>query len=1141
MLKKLAYFTGWLVVLCLSLLFCFTLGLWQNWRTSSILLLWLLMLLLAVLLWALFLACLQLFRGRKERRWLAKYRLSRREYVLLKHWKTGASVIKRIQRKRHRLPWFLLIGEQSGKSTLLGSSGLPLFYGEMDDAVPGPTRTLRWWFFRRMGILDLSSNFLVGGAAFRQGWERIAHWCTKMPMPAGIIITLSVSELLNDESNTLHAMARKVRALIEPLIQHFGEQLPLHIIVTQCDRFPGFSLWQRQLSDAQRQQTLGYSWNIPPHIDGEDPHTLQPLFSALKEGLSSVRLSMGRPFHLSAQDYSLLLDFPENIARLEPPLRLFLASLCEPNAYFSHTSLSGVWFTATEPQANNRARRTSVFAHHLLTEGLCMLSQHRIRPRWYHRPKGKVFIAVLLAVCVGWLGISAMQTANRLQHDITHMSPTALAAFLEQDEQLPTASLMTFPFSPILRQQQTLAGARLARIVATPRPLPQTFQAYQQRVLAASLEQQREYILQLANALLVWQEMRDHAILSVLQQRPAIAGELQQYRYPATVSPLTRLALERYHMQSPEGEQWLQTARALLINLVNRDPSLEWLLSPSPQMPALHASTYWPSLSQDNTLSGGWTRKGEAMLAVWMAQIERAAGGVQPVFERAREQRFARKQDAWSQFLSNVSATLSKASLPVLTHNQLIALSQGQSQAMQFANRAIKELDDVPSSQAQPWLTTLRSLQRLALTSGRTPLMNKAQQIDSRFRHSLAAWLRAQPVAASVDNEQPVQQAWLQWQNARNEAVNDAMAQGPRSDRLTRGMFTIPAEGGEQNPLLKLTPALIRLKEHLSGTVTDTGSAAVWSLYEEDTHRLLAYAMMQSACWLNEQWKSQVIWPLGKDEEQRSYEEQQALSQKSVAEFLRGPAKAMLSATRHGLDAATYAGMSVPLTTDFLLLARQVMTPDMLQDVPQRGSTLDADKRAMLQAKADGLTLQLAELAKQKWKIQLSSMPATVPEGARVIPTGTQLTLHCQKGDQQLISMNFADQSGFVWQPGECSGVTLSVLFPDFTVRYQLSGDDAWPAFIRRFPDGEALLSSDEFGDDTALLNQLGIKHLLVRFKVSDPQPIEDAWQRWHDLTEQIAGLTDQITTIDERIQQRATDSLSEPISGLPDDIAQCH
>lgn len=1143
MLKKLVFFTGWLVMLCLSLLFCLTLGLWQNWSTPEILLLWLFMLVMVVLLWGISHTCIQLIKEQKGRRWPARFRLSRREYVLLKHWKTGASVIKRIRRNRHRLPWFLLVGERCGKSSLLAGARLPQFYGEIDEVMPAPTRTLRWWFFRNLCILEVSSNFLNGAKAFRQGWRKLAQWCTKMPPPAGIIITLSIGELLNEDRRHLHESGRKIRALIEPLIRRFGEQLPIHIMITQCDRLPGFSLWHKQLSVMQKMQPLGYQWVTPSYIDGDDPDSLQPLFNILKQGFSWSRLSMDRPQCLNSKDYLELLDFPEKFSSLEPMLRYFLASLCEPNAYFSNTSLSSVWFSSSELQENNSRCRESIFTHSLLSEGLGLLSQHNHQLRWYHRTRGKILGSVLLVILVFWIGSAAIQVVTRIKHSNTGMQPDELAEFLKKSEQQSASSLSVLPFAPVLRQQLTIVKTQLEQISATPHLLSDIFRGYRQRTLAASPEQQREYILRLANAIEVWQGMRDNAQLLTLERLPPVVSELQQYSYPATTSALTQLAFERSHMQSPEGEQWLRAARTLLINLVNHDPSMNWLQSPSEQMPSLHISTYWPSLSEseDIVLPGIWTQQGDALLTSWMMLIEHAAGGGIPAFQQFRERRIARKQDVWGHFLINTHSVLSASNLPSLTHGQLIELSQNKSQAMLFVNNVVKELSDISSADAQPWLTALRQLNRVSLASDNATILSKAEGMDLYFRKSLTAWLHNKSMVISVDTTKPIQESWRQWENTRNEAVNEVILHGKASDRLSRGILTTTGQEGKPNPLLALTPALTRLRESTSGTTDDTATAAVWTLYQEDVRRLLDYAILQTSCWLNDQWKTQVIWPLNKDAESRTHDEQQVLSQQYVTDFLKGPAKNMLTVDSNRLAPALFEGVSVPLTDEFLRFARQMVTPDMLKDVPQRDGIREGDQRASLQAKLETLTPRLADLEKKKLKITLSSMPATVPEGARVIPTGTQLLLHCQNGDQQMNSMNFAEKAEFIWQPGNCEGVTLGVQFPDFTVHYQLNSEDSWPVFINRFSNGEALLDSDEFGSDAGLLKQLGIEHVLIRFNVADTQETEDAEQSWSNLKKQIADINAEITSLDERIHQQSKIALSAPVSALPSTIAQCH
>lgn len=102
MLKKLFVFAGWLLLLCLVFIFCCITGLWHEWSTVTIFAVWVSVLIAAVLLWVSLLWLTQLIKDNKARCFFRKFRLSRREFVLFEHWKSGAAVVRRIQRKRPR-------------------------------------------------------------------------------------------------------------------------------------------------------------------------------------------------------------------------------------------------------------------------------------------------------------------------------------------------------------------------------------------------------------------------------------------------------------------------------------------------------------------------------------------------------------------------------------------------------------------------------------------------------------------------------------------------------------------------------------------------------------------------------------------------------------------------------------------------------------------------------------------------------------------------------------------------------------------------------------------------------------------------------------------------------------------------------
>jgi len=1143
MLKKLFVFAGWLLLLCLVFLFCCTVGLWREWNTVTIFALWLSVLIAAVLLWSALLWLTQLIKEDKAHRFFLKFRLSRREYVLFEHWKSGAAVVRRIQRKRPPIPWYLLLGDRCGKTSLLAGSGLPMFSSDKQDNTVVPTHTLRWWFFRNVCFLDVSGNFLNGAPTFQRAWGKMVGWITRAPAPVGILIGLSVSDLMNEDVSALHEKARKIRAQIEPLTRKLKRQLPLYMTVTQCDKFPAFSLWTRQLSAEQQQQALGYYWPTPPEIDGKDVSTLLPLFTALKTGFGLARLSMAVA-PVSAQDKAALLAFPEAFARLEEPLRVFLASLCEPNAYFTPAALGGVWFTASEQQDKNKSRRTTLFVHDLLTLHLPAFSMTR-DVQWRHNRRLRVVAGRLLLLgCVVALGYSAFKSTALMQHDTATLSPEELADALMKNETHRDSPLVYLPFAHVLNHQNLLTEARLREKL--PSQLlnadPQ-LSAYEQQFLTSSLPARRQMVLSLAQTLLTRQAMRDDATLAALSLRPVIPDTLRLDAVDPSVSLHARLALERWEMQQPAGASHLAALHRLLSALINDDRTLAWLTAPDDNLLDVQASDYWPQNPDAATLSGIWTKQGEAQLTEWVSLIAQAAGKTQP---EASLQQFmqtlpALRQNAWRGLLFTVARSLQTQAPHSLSQNQLIAMGQGQSPAMQFARRIALELDDIPAQSAQPWLTELQRLQALPSRAAENATLRKMQQVDAALRGGLTRWLRGGklPAAAHAGTQQTG--AWQHWQASLNAAAGQALNQATLSPALTDGLFAPKMDAKNLNPLVTLFASFEKLRKTPEPRNQEMGVDAVWSLYQSDASELLGHALARSGCWFNEQWQSKVLWPMRKNAKGLDYDAQQALTWQYLADFVRGSAKGLLAVTEQGPQAGAFQGQKIPLTDDFLSIARHLLNPEDVLDVPQRQNTQNADRITVLNDQITQLTQQQKALETTSYSVSIVSQPATVPEGARLIPTGSRLTLECQSGVKVLDSMNFAEQAQFTWLPGQCQSVKLDVKFPNFTATYRYTGNSAWPDFLDEFVRGEALIDALVFDDNADAMTALNIKHVLLRFKISNQTALQTAWMNWSRLDDQLAGLRKHKQALEGQQQSlEPSAALRGRLSGLPENAADC-
>ena len=117
----------------------------------------------------------------------------------------------------------------------------------------------------------------------------------------------------------------------------------------------------------------------------------------------------------------------------------------------------------------------------------------------------------------------------------------------------------------------------------------------------------------------------------------------------------------------------------------------------------------------------------------------------------------------------------------------------------------------------------------------------------------------------------------------------------------------------------------------------------------------------------------------------------------------------------------------------------------------------------------------------------------------------------------------------------------LDVKFPDFTATYRYTGDNAWPDFLQQFIRGEALLNTRDFEDNADSLVALNIKHVLVRFKISNQAALQDAWDSWSKIDEQLATLKEQKQEIEGKQQsQEPSAALRGRISGLAEHAADC-
>ncbi|EEW0635151.1 type VI secretion protein, partial [Escherichia coli] len=237
----------------------------------------------------------------------------------------------------------------------------------------------------------------------------------------------------------------------------------------------------------------------------------------------------------------------------------------------------------------------------------------------------------------------------------------------------------------------------------------------------------------------------------------------------------------------------------------------------------------------------------------------------------------------------------------------------------------------------------------------------------------------------------------------------------------------------------------------------------------------------------------------------------------------------------------SFKGRTISFSPSFISFVSNFVSFDDLIDVQLRKRTQNQDNLINTQVQLDELDEILQKLESQPYKITIGSAPATIPGNTVVKPIGTSLVLECKTGTSSIRSMNFSDSSIFTWYPGSCNYVGIDIAFPDFSVHYKLTGPSAWIDFINKFSVGESeLLTKDFLPESRDLLESMGIKGVLVRYKLSDASDLIQAYIEWKQLKLEKDKVENLQATLSEKLLTMPSWENSGWISKVPSDLIKC-
>ena len=249
----------------------------------------------------------------------------------------------------YAMPWYMIIGPPgAGKTTALKHSGLAFPTGAGAGGVRGVggTRNCDWWFTNEAIILDTAGRYTTESDD-RDEWisflQFLLKYRQKKPIN-GIIVAISVNELLDANEQQIESTGKKIRARIDEVITQLHMVVPVYMLFTKIDLVAGFVEFFGDLKKSDRTQIWGATvgLNVPKNEPGK-------LFDAEFDLL--VKHLHSRSLKRCAQERSRearekLFRFPIEFAALKRNLSELVNVTFQSNTFQGTPMLRGFYFTS---------------------------------------------------------------------------------------------------------------------------------------------------------------------------------------------------------------------------------------------------------------------------------------------------------------------------------------------------------------------------------------------------------------------------------------------------------------------------------------------------------------------------------------------------------------------------------------------------------------------------------------------------------------------------------------------------------------------------------------------------------------------------------------------------------------------------
>jgi type VI secretion system protein ImpL len=255
-----------------------------------------------------------------------------------------------------QLPWYMFIGAPgSGKTTALLNAGLRFPLGDPragEQALQGVggTRNCDWWFTDQAVLVDTAGRYTTqesdkqaDAAAWLGFLDLLKRFRPRQPLN-GVILTLSIADLVHWNDEELARYAKHVRDRVRELYSRLGVRLPIYLMVTKTDLLAGFTEFFSEFDAKHRAQVWGTTFDSTEQARGlgerfrdEFGHLERRLYTLLPERLQETR---------DLQKRATVYRFPQQYRVAGPLISKFLEGAFGGAWVGDAPFVRGVYFTS---------------------------------------------------------------------------------------------------------------------------------------------------------------------------------------------------------------------------------------------------------------------------------------------------------------------------------------------------------------------------------------------------------------------------------------------------------------------------------------------------------------------------------------------------------------------------------------------------------------------------------------------------------------------------------------------------------------------------------------------------------------------------------------------------------------------------